>query len=211
MAAFEVTTYFSRYKRYYEVLSKAAPLFATDKARAYTIFTLSLFALSFFGFFAINPTLTTIAQLRKQVEDAQNVERLLQQKITNLILLQKAYPSIENDIPIIHDALPKEGRPANLLGKIIALANRTNLTVITLQVQQVPISRPKDVEKPSSFSFFVSGRGTYENISSFLSKIYEFDRIVTIDAFTIAKPTGKVEEQALSFSLKGKAHILFEK
>lgn len=199
----------NRYKRYYSLLS---PIISTEKARAYTMFTLSLLALSFFGFFAISPTLTTIAELRKKVYDAQVVDTKLQNKITNLSQLQKAYPTIQGDIPIIYDALPPQARPANLLGKINALTTRYNITLSSLQVQQAPLSPNKPLQA-QPFVFVLSGNGTYENIYSFLKSLTGFDRVVTIDNFSISKTAGNSPAlaQNLSFSIKGTAYTLFEK
>lgn len=198
----------NRYKRYYSLLS---PIVTTEKARAYTMFTLSLLALSFFGFFAISPTLTTIAELRKKVDDAQVVDTKLQNKITNLSQLQKAYPEVEGNIPIIYDTLPPQARAANLLGKINALTVRYHIALTNLQVQQVPLSGAKTTDA-LPFTFALSGNGTYEEIYAFLKSLTGFDRLVTIETFSISKTAGNLPAvgQNLSFSLRGTAYILFQ-
>jgi len=201
-----IQTYFTRYRRYYSLIT---PFIATEKARAYTMLTLSLFAMSFFGIFAINPTLTTIAELRKKVEDAELVQRQLQNKISNLSQLQKTYPTIEHEVPIIFDALPPLGRAANLLGKVNALAARYNIAFTSLQVQRVPLDSSKRNEA-TQFSITMSGTGSYENIYSLLRNLSTLDRIITIEQLTITKGTSEAKTRQLTFSLRGTAYILFE-
>ena len=65
----------------------------------------------------------------------------------------------------------------------------------------------------SPFVFILSANGTYENIYSFLKNLTGFDRVVTIDNFSISKTAGNSPAlaQNLSFSIKGTAYTLFEK
>lgn len=194
------------------IFSPLKPIFATQKAQAYTMLILSLFSLAFFAFFAINPTITTIAQLRKRVEDAGQVDKKLQAKITNLSQLQKAYPTIQADIPTVFDALPQQGRPANLLGKIKAMANRSSITISSLQIQQVPLSSdPNNTDKATPFFFVITGTGSYPDILAFLNSMIGFDRVVSVDNFTITRAVKKGEGKQLTILIRGTAYVLFEK
>lgn len=200
-----------RYKKYYDLVSSVPQKLKSARAKAVTMLIFSLMALSFFGVFAINPTLTTITELQKKVQDAELVDRKLTAKITNLSLLQKAYPSIEGDIPTVYDALPQTARAANLLGKIKALAENQNISLTGIQIQKVKLT--SDTESSGAvepFSITMSGTGTYEDISTFLRNLYTFDRIVTVDELTITKPVTSGESRELSFSIKGFSYILFE-
>lgn len=199
-----------RYKKYYDALALAGQKLQNRKARAITLLIFSLIALSFFGVFAINPTLTTITELRKEVEDAELVDRKLQAKITNLALLQKAYPTIEADIPIIYDALPQTARAANLLGKIKALAQSADLSLTGIQIQQVKLTGDTKSGAVEQFVITISGTGSYESIITFIRKLYSLDRIITVEELTIAKPVTLGANRDLTFSIKGLSYILFE-
>ena len=74
-------------KKYFQML----PDFKEERTRKFTTLVFTLLALSFFGLFAISPTLSTIANLNKQLSDNEFVDSQLQNKINNLYTLQQDY------------------------------------------------------------------------------------------------------------------------
>ena len=58
----------------------ALELFKKDRTQKVTTLAMTLIALSFFGLFAINPTLSTISRLQKELEDAKFVDQHLKGK-----------------------------------------------------------------------------------------------------------------------------------
>ena len=59
--------------KYFELL----PDLKKEKTKKYSSIIFSLISLSFFGIFAINPTLSTIAKLRKELSDTKFVDEQL--------------------------------------------------------------------------------------------------------------------------------------
>src|SRR5687767_10764921 len=78
-----------------------------EKTKNLSAIILTFLALSFFGLFAINPTISTIVQLKKEIADNQEVNQKLEEKITNLSTLQQKYNLLQNDIPFIFSAIPQ--------------------------------------------------------------------------------------------------------
>ncbi len=66
-----------QYAKYLELL----PDFKSEKAQKYTTIILSLSASIILGIFAVSPTISTIANLQRQLEDDKFVEQKLQEKI----------------------------------------------------------------------------------------------------------------------------------
>src|SRR3989344_8503364 len=89
--------------KYFEYL----PDLKKEKTQKYSSIIFSLISLSFFGLFAINPTLSTIAKLKKELSDAKFVDSELAEKIANLSSLQEKYNIVEQDIPFVLAAVPK--------------------------------------------------------------------------------------------------------
>src|SRR3989344_5000597 len=69
---------------------------------AYAYIILTLFTVSFFGIFAITPTLTTIGNLNRQYEDSKLVYEALNKKLSSLQLLDFQYKEIQPDLPAIY-------------------------------------------------------------------------------------------------------------
>src|SRR5215469_6686309 len=89
-----------RYREYLKLL----PNMQEEKTRSFVTLILTFAALSFFGIFAINPTLTTIANHEKQISDDTQVDQQLKTKINNLSSLEQQYNLLGNDLTNILSA-----------------------------------------------------------------------------------------------------------
>ena len=92
VSKYDISTVFKNIKnnKYYKLL----PDFKEEKTRRLSSIVFSLLALSIFGLFAINPTLSTIARLKKELSDAKFVDQQLTEKIANLSSLQEVYLAV---------------------------------------------------------------------------------------------------------------------
>ncbi len=182
------------------------PNFKEEKTQRFTTLVLTFLALSFFGFFAINPTLSTITQLKKQLADNLFIEKKLEEKITNLAILQQKYNLLKTTIPVVIQALPQTPTIPLLIGQVQALALKSNLSIERLQVFQVELSNlNEDKNKESSFAFSFQGQGSYVDISNFLSSLINFDRLVTLD--TIALTSMPEKDKLVKLDLRGRAYF----
>lgn len=184
--------------RYFEML----PNFKNEKTQKFTTVILTLIAISLFGMFAINPTLSTIVRLKKELADSQFAQNSLEEKIKNLSILQQKYVDIQEDIPYVLSSIPNTPSVPLLMAQIQSIAKDTNIRISNLQNLAVELFKP-DVEEKKyfSYSFSLSGTGTFTDISIFLSRIVNMQRIINIETFSIDKsqdPTGD-----LRFSLQG--------
>lgn len=184
----------------------ALPDFQQKKSQKFIGVVLTLIALSFFSVFAIIPTLSTIAKLHKQIEDNEFVYSQLEQKISNINKLKIQYKELENDLPFVLDALPQEANVSILTAQIQSIALDNRITIKKLQQLEAElVGKNKDNSKEySSYSFSISGTGTYEDISKFVSTLSNMQRIVNIQIFNINK-TEPQTNQSLVFNINGVA------
>lgn len=164
---------------------------------------LTLLALSFFGFFAINPTVLTILKLQKEVSDSKFVYNELETKIKNLSLLRKEYAGLQNDLFIIKAAIPSEPNAHLLFAQIQAIASESNVKIKKLQNFEVEVLKnSKAPGKPYySYSFSISGSSSFGNILSFVSAIRNMQRIIDMEVFGITNQ----DSQTLVFNMQGTA------
>ncbi len=180
---------------------KNLPDFQGEKTRNITTLVLTLVTLSAFGLFAISPTLSTIANLQKQLDDSQLVHEKLEKKIANLELLKQQYSLLEKDIPLILTAVPQTPNTSRLVGQLQAVALSSSVQITRIQVFQVEVSQEET--KNPSFVFSVAVEGTAQNITNFLLLLSDFDRIVTID---ILSQNLQDENGITQLELRGKAY-----
>ena len=188
--------------KYFELL----PDLKKEKTKKYSSIIFSLISLSFFGIFAINPTLSTIAKLKKELSDTKFVDEQLSKKIANLSSLQEKYNIVEKDIPIVLAAIPNNPQIPLLMGQIQAVSRQTGVEIINLQSFEVDVpGSHNDQKKYSSFSFSTSVRGNYENLTNFISTLSSMERVISLDTLSINRKGN--QPGILELSIKGTAYF----
>lgn len=167
------------------------------KSQSVTMAILSLLALSFFGIFAISPTLSTIAQLNRQLADRKEVEQKLDTKIQTLSSLQQQYTTIQSSLPLINAALPQKPEAVYLLGQLDALAKNSNVIVTQIQINSVSLTSPK-TSKTMEVPFSISAQGAKEDMTNFIKQLSFFDRIIVLDQITISQELNQEGEITLN-------------
>ncbi len=187
------------------------PIFKEEKTRNFTSLVLTIIAFSIFGFFAINPTIATIAQLKKQLSDSHFVYDKLDEKIKNLKSLQEQYILLGKDLSVVTIAIPQIPTVPRLTAQLQAVALNNHMIIKRLQVFQVELANAslnktsqKNSDYIGSFAFALDIEGSSSDITNFLSSLTNFERIVTIDTFVITKNTG---ENNNKLSLRGKSYF----
>lgn len=187
----------SKYRQYIPDLKQ-------EKTQKFTTLALTFLALSFFGIFAINPTISTIVRLRKEISDSQFTEAQLKQKILNLSSLSSQYTQIQQDLPVILSGVPQSPQIPLLAAQIQSLARDSNIKLDSLQTFQVEAAQPSSVgKKYSSFSFSLSSEGSYNQLVNFMQSLISMQRVVSID--TIALNKKQDQSGIIQLSLKGTA------
>jgi Tfp pilus assembly protein PilO len=162
---------------------------------------ITFLALSFLGIFAIQPTLSTITDLQKQLEDSNFVYEKLTTKMENLQKLQEQYLVITDDLPFVFDAIPQTPTVPPLVGQIEAIAKKSGVKINTLRVNKVLLNKNiKAGSNTSKFSFTIETEGTYENLTKFATSLTFFNRLVNIESISILKDPRR---DALTLTVKG--------
>jgi Tfp pilus assembly protein PilO len=138
-----------------------------ERTKKFTTIVLTLVASIILGLFAVSPTLSTIANLQKQIDDSTFVNQKLQQKINNLSTLQQQYANVQNDLPVVTDAIPTSAQITLLVAQIQTVAKDASLKLDEFQTFEVNLSK---ITVPN------------KNYSSF-----NFQRIITINNISVSK------------------------
>lgn len=192
-------------KQYREYL-KLLPKLTDEKAQTYTMLAFTLAALSFFGIFAINPTLSTITELKRKLADLQFVHQKYIAKKQSLTALQYAYRSISGDLPIVVNAMPQKPEIPKLLAQMNGLLSSSRLQTTSLRTLGVEITPEKQAsgKKNSSFTFTLEASGTYDDILSFVKSVTNTNRLIAIEAVSIEKDN---KTDALVLNLRGRGYF----
>ena len=178
-------------------------------ARVSTAIILTVFAIVFFAAAAIRPTLSTIAQLIKKIEDQKQVKAQLDQKVAALSTAQQEYNLVESNIPLINQAVPANQDVKNLLTQVEAIASSLNLSLNSIQVNTISVLDPNNSTSNNleSLNFSVSLVADYNQLQSFTNRISNMSRIVTIDNIIFSPEDSGDNISRLDLTLQLKAYF----
>ena|SRR6185437_3734135 len=199
-------------KNYFENLSatkyreylKLLPNMQQETTRNFVTLALTFAALSFFGIFAINPTLSTIFDLRKELADDVSVNQQLQTKINNLSSLQQQYSQLGSSLTNIYSAVPQDPQAPLLSAQIATLSQKHNITLTSYRVSEVEIASTPKNPNMQSFSFTLQAQGSYNDMLSFSTELTQLTRLITVESIEIGKDT---KSDNLVLTLRGRGYF----
>lgn len=150
--------------------------FRGTKTQAYTMLILSLLTVSFFGFFALRPTLTTIAQLKRQIEDNQEVDKRLSDKINQLIAAQAEYETIASFVPKVKRALPEGHQYVQTLFDLNDIRVNSSASVSSVKIGEIAV----DVVQPGLLDIKLEAEGEFISLTQIANRIMSNERLLTI-------------------------------
>jgi len=184
----------AKYREYLKLL----PGIEQENTRLFVTLVLTFGALIFFGIFAINPTITTISALQKELDDNLLVEQQLQTKIDHLSALHQQYVEIEPDLFYVNEAIPQSAQAPLLSAQVASLIQKYGLTVSSYRVAEVQLATStKTSAKNPSFIFNLQAEGPYDKMLNFSTDLANLNRIITIESMSIARDT-KTNDLVLS-------------
>lgn len=163
------------------------PVIKSKKTASYFTLTLSLISLSFFGLFAIRPTLITATSLLRSVSDLKKLNTEYENKISSIIKAQGQYEQIRDDLHLLNDALPPNATFGKLAKNIEKFAQNSNITLTQLTIDTVPVSTPSGSGKMHDFGFTLASKGDYPSLMSFLTHLLHWRRIVSINSLQFSQ------------------------
>ena len=180
------------YQRYYQ---RIGPVLQQPQTAGYLVLILTFATLTFFGYFAIKPTLATIVTLRKQIQDDHFINEKLEQKISDLIAAQESYQQLQPDLPLMYRSIPQAPHFSTL---IVALENVTaqyDASISALQAQSLSLYPLEPTIKESSASarlveFTVTLEGNYQHIVQFLEQLIHIDRLISVRSIEMRSEQG---------------------
>lgn len=157
---------------------------------------LSLGLVIFLGIFAIRPTLLTMSDLIKEIEDKQELTEALDKKIAALGTAQALYLSLENRLGVLDEAIPSQPQLITTLKIVEKLATDNQVVIESLSVpiipeeEMTPSTTPNLSRVPLPTTITVSG--DYVAIRAYVEALRNTRRSIVVDtvSFNIEENRG---------------------
>lgn len=171
---------------------------------------LSLLSIAFFALAAIRPTLQTMAQLIKQIDEKKTLDLQLTQKINALTIAQRQLSEKEALFPVLAVAIPDSPEFTQLLTVLEKLASEHQVSFASSQIQKVPLEEKADLTNSTtgtklvSYPITLTFSGSYENLTRLMKDMQAIKRIIVIDRFDIS-PQQQQNQRSLTLTLAVRA------
>ena len=219
----------SSYSKYGKYLKKSS-LLPTPQRQAYLEIVLSLFAVIFFGWFALRPTLITIGELLGEIDSRKEIAAQLDKKIDALAAARTTYEAASSQLALLDESLPPDLQVAEFTAQMEVIGLEAGLQITNFSfdsfaldkvnspsLQAVPVTRPapspqSDPSAPTpptwkSLPFQLTATGTYTQLRQLVAQLHGLRRVVMLDSLNLGTNATSGQEQ-LTLHLTGRIAYL---
>lgn len=172
---------------------------------------LTLISISFFALAAIRPTLQTMAQLLKQIDEKKTLDTQLSQKIQALTVAQKNLLEKESLFPALAIAIPPSANFSTLMTAIEKVASENQVVFNSAQIQKVPLEEKVSTTTTGrlnlvSYPITLSFSGSYDDLINTMKKLQSLKRIIVVDRFDVSnQKKDQATENVLTLTMSVRA------
>lgn len=193
-----------KYSRYYTYIK---PVSENKFVRSSAPYIFSIITTSILIIFAIRPTISTISNLQKNIENNQQVLDNITSKSLNLSEAKKRFESIPSSSKNkINTAIPQDAEITTLIASLQNAVPK-EATISAIHIEGVTVVDTQPLKIPPSLNeikFIFNVQGSYTQIMATLSQLKKTSRTISIDTIDI----GKQSEGAILLSISGKGYFL---
>jgi len=165
----------------------------------------------FFAVFAIRPTLLTMSDLIKEIDDKKTLDQALTQKVAALSTGQNEYLTLQSRLVVLDEALPPDPKLVEALKIIEKVASDNSISISSLGVPKLPQVNDQIIDPNTSptltrqnFNFTVNVVSDYANIRTFVAALQATQRMIIVESinFTINEElSGKALEANVNINM----------
>ena len=196
----------SRYSQYIKPITQSA-LFKNEAIRSYSPYFFSIITAALLIMFAIRPTVSTILNLQKDIQNHQETLSKLKEKSKNITQAKQNLEKIDGGTKAkITNSVPPNASVATIVTSLKGSVPKDASAASVIQIQPVPLTGATTSPSPQLelVRFTFNMEGGFEIFLSTLNNIKVAPRSISVDSVTISKQT----EGATIMSLNGKAYYL---
>ncbi len=188
MATIPETTYRNEYARYRFYFHRIISFYQKPAAKVSTALLLTVVTIVFFAVFAIQPTLVTIAELLKKIDDQKELLERLKTKSAALATASQEYALAQPKLELLDQTVPVDYAADRLVYLLEGLAAEHGLAYASFSLSdQINFytSAPPDVEGEKVMPLTMRLDGTYEQLLAFVADIQKLIRLVGVDSIRL--------------------------
>ncbi len=152
----------------------------------YIYFSLFFLIFSFFVYFAIRPSLTTIFSLNKEANELEKINSLYDQQINKILQIQTEIENNRDRLYLINEAMPDFPQVNKIVSDIKTVAETNNFFLKNASIGEVSLFNTNERDL-KTIVFSIEGEANFENIENFINNLYEQRRLKRIKKLVLSQ------------------------
>lgn len=165
----------------------------------------------FFAIFAIRPTIITMTELVKEIEDKREASEALKRKVAALSSVQNEYFSLQDQFYLLEETIPTDIHFQTILQSVEKTASDLQLSILSLQLQEVPLPEAETLvftkKTPVVANITVTITGSYQQIRDFIDKTSQLRPLLSVDSVAVSSGGGDSEQDFLTATVRIQSHF----
>jgi Tfp pilus assembly protein PilO len=157
---------------------------------------LSVIIVIFFAVFAIRPTLITMADLVKEIQDKKELSQQMNLKLASLATAQEQYELHQSQFYLLEEAISKRLDLVKSLKKIEKLAGEGQLVINFISLPEIPkvvdeklLSNDYSDYQREFLQINIEVIGSYLQIREFVEKMMNLRQVIIVDQILVERIT----------------------
>lgn len=158
-------------------------------------------------FFVVEPEQNALGKVRDSVAAEESRTQTLSVELARLEGLQERAPELQANLDEISDMVPRENQVPNFIFQVQDQADQAGLDFLQV-TPELPKSPPEGAQL-AEIRASISAKGGFFTVQDFIRRLYDLDRALRIDNFTLASEEDPETGETV-VSLQMAARIFFE-
>lgn len=173
-----------------QIVAALNKFYAQPVARVSFELFVTIAAVLFFAVFAIRPTLLTMSDLIKEIDEKRELDQQLTQKIAALNTSQTVFLNLQDRLAVLESSMPTQPNVVTALKIIEKLASDRNMVISALSLQDFPTDTPENVPFTNlsrrTFLVNLSVTGQYPVIRQFVEDLRQNQRMFIVESVSFS-------------------------
>lgn len=176
----------------------------TKKAQDYTFTILFFLIFSLFILFAIRPSLTTAAGLKKEEVDLKAIDAQYENNITNIASVQSLMEQHREELPLLTDAIADHPQVNKMIDDIKKASDQTTFGLRKASIGEVNLLDTK-VQDLQTLHLTIEGTSDFDTLMKFIQALFHQRRLKTVQRLIISR-----DQQQDQATASGQLKVIME-
>lgn len=161
--------------------------FFNKKTQDYTYAVAFFFIFSFFIFYVIRPNLISVFEIRSKIDQLNKINSLYREQIDKIIEIQSALEESRDDLVLLKEAIAEKPEVNKVLSDVNVSTEGSKITPERVNIADINLKDKGSTGKLKSFIINMDLKGSFEDTTEFIKKIYDQRRLKLIQELDLTR------------------------